>query len=72
MAWAESYAEKQSGMSGLIGKLQEKQEGQVQEQASQFGGFMQLFGGAMAMLIPGGQIAGVGMMTGGLGKIAGG
>ena len=70
--WTEAYSEKQAGMPALLGQLQQKQQAQEQEKSSRGGGLLGLLGGAIAMLIPGGQVAGIGMMAGGLGRMIGG
>ncbi len=72
MGWMDKFQEQQAGMQGLMGQLQQKNQMEEQQSSNRGGGLLGLLGGAIAMLIPGGQVAGVGMMAGGLGRMIGG
>jgi hypothetical protein len=65
MGWTELMENRKEGLSGITSQLMQRQNQQEEDNSSAIGGVLGLLGGALTMLIPGGQVAGAGMMVGG-------
>ena len=69
MGWQDAYGESKGGLQGIMGQMMQAHQVNEQQESRRGGGLLGLLGGALTMLIPGGQVAGIGMMAGGLGQM---